>query len=56
MATLFLDLIPAAWSKRAYPSLLPLGAWYADLIVRLKELEAWAQDFNVRTKKGRFSY
>lgn len=47
MGTLFLDQIPAQWAKRAYPSLLPLGAWYADLIVRLKELETWAQDFSV---------
>lgn len=48
MGTLFMDQIPAAWAKRAYPSMLPLGGWYADLIIRLKELEAWAQDFNVR--------
>ncbi|KAK6632535.1 hypothetical protein RUM43_013303 [Polyplax serrata] len=47
MGTLFMDQIPAAWAKRAYPSMLPLGGWYADLIIRLKELEAWAQDFNL---------
>lgn len=47
MATLFMDQIPPLWAKRAYPSMLPLGPWYADLIIRLKELETWAQDFNV---------
>jgi ABC-type multidrug transport system permease subunit len=25
-----------------------LGPWFADLMLRLKELEAWTSDFNVR--------
>ncbi|CAB3368449.1 Hypothetical predicted protein [Cloeon dipterum] len=42
---LFLDQVPAVWTARAYPSLLPLGAWFADLLLRLRELDAWASDF-----------
>ncbi|XP_014248489.1 dynein beta chain, ciliary-like isoform X2 [Cimex lectularius] len=43
--SLFLDEVPENWSKRAYPSNLPLSAWYADLQQRLKELEGWVGDF-----------
>ncbi|KAK6645275.1 hypothetical protein RUM43_001551 [Polyplax serrata] len=42
---LFLDQVPAIWSKRAYPSLLGLTSWFADLLLRLRELETWATDF-----------
>ena len=42
---LFLDQVPESWSKRAYPSLLGLSAWFADLQLRIKELETWASDF-----------
>lgn len=56
MATLFLDQIPPLWAKRAYPSMLPLGAWYVDLISRLKELETWAQDFNVSISLSTFTH
>jgi hypothetical protein len=28
--------------------MLTLGPWFADLMLRLKELEAWSSDFNVR--------
>jgi hypothetical protein len=45
---LFLDQVPQNWTKRAYPSMLTLGPWFADLLLRLKELEAWTSDFNVR--------
>jgi dynein heavy chain len=44
---LFLDQVPPNWTKRAYPSMLTLGPWFADLMLRLKELEAWSTDFNV---------
>lgn len=44
---LFLDQVPAIWSKRAYPSLLGLTSWFADLLLRLRELETWATDFVV---------
>jgi hypothetical protein len=46
-ACLFLDQVPPNWTKRAYPSLMTLGPWFADLTLRLKELEAWSLDFNV---------
>lgn len=45
--SLFMDYVPDNWTKRAYPSLLPLGQWYADFSNRLKELENWASDFQV---------
>jgi dynein heavy chain len=44
---LFLDQVPPNWTKCAYPSMLTLGPWFADLMLRLKELEAWSTDFNV---------
>jgi dynein heavy chain len=46
---LFLDQVPTSWSKKAYPSLLSLGPWYADLLQRIRELESWSSDFIVRT-------
>lgn len=46
-AALFLDQVPASWARRAYPSLLGLGAWFADLLMRLRELENWTSDFVV---------
>ncbi|KAK7475395.1 hypothetical protein BaRGS_00033345, partial [Batillaria attramentaria] len=45
--SLFLDTVPASWSKRAYPSLHTLGIWYADLLQRVKELETWTSDFQL---------
>ncbi|KAI8492612.1 Dynein heavy chain 9, axonemal [Branchiostoma belcheri] len=44
---LFLDNVPDSWTKRAYPSLNGLAAWYADLLQRIKELEQWTSDFNL---------
>lgn len=44
---LFMDSVPENWTIRAYPSMLPLGQWFADFMVRLKELESWASDFQV---------
>ena len=59
---LFLDQVPPSWTKLAYASMnglrftttiyqvikfyLPYSAWYADLLLRIKELEAWTADFN----------
>lgn len=43
--SLFLDQVPATWSARAYPSLLGLSAWFQDLVMRLREFEAWSSDF-----------
>jgi dynein heavy chain len=44
---IFFDRIPESWAKKAYPSLLGLQSWFTDLMVRFKELEAWAQDFTL---------
>nr|CAH8868658.1 unnamed protein product [Trichobilharzia regenti] len=43
--SLIIDSVPAQWEKRAYPSMCPLGIWYADMLSRVKELEAWTNDF-----------
>ncbi|CUT99220.1 dynein beta chain ciliary [Echinococcus multilocularis] len=42
---LFFDTVPKTWTARAYPSLYPLGLWYADLIARARDLEIWVTDF-----------
>ncbi|KFQ06883.1 Dynein heavy chain 17, axonemal, partial [Leptosomus discolor] len=42
---LFYSQVPESWSRYAYPSLLGLGAWYADLLLRISELEVWTTDF-----------
>lgn len=44
---LFLDLVPATWASKAYPSLYTLGIWYADMLQRVKELESWTSDFQL---------
>ncbi|KAM4623876.1 dynein axonemal heavy chain 9 isoform 1-T1 [Polymixia lowei] len=43
--SIFLDLVPDSWTKRAYPSMSGLALWFTDLLTRIKELEAWATDF-----------
>lgn len=47
MGSIFFDKVPESWAKRAYPSLLGLQSWFADLMLRSKELENWAADFNL---------
>lgn len=47
MQALFYDFVPNSWTVLAYPSLLGLQGWFADLMMRLAELEAWAADFNL---------
>ncbi|NXL59531.1 DYH17 protein, partial [Chordeiles acutipennis] len=42
---LFYDSVPESWTHYAYPSLLSLGAWYADVLLRIRELEVWTTDF-----------
>uniref|UniRef100_A0A8D0CIJ5 Dynein axonemal heavy chain 17 n=1 Tax=Scleropages formosus TaxID=113540 RepID=A0A8D0CIJ5_SCLFO len=44
---LFLDQVPESWTKRAYPSISGLGAWFVDLLNRIKELETWTSDFTL---------
>ncbi|NXJ22597.1 DYH17 protein, partial [Dicrurus megarhynchus] len=42
---LFYDSVPESWTRYAYPSLLSLATWYADLLLRIRELEVWSTDF-----------
>ncbi|XP_049624579.1 dynein axonemal heavy chain 17 [Suncus etruscus] len=46
---LFYDTVPETWMARAYPSMMGLAAWYADLLLRVRELEAWTTDFVLPT-------
>lgn len=39
--SLFDNLVPALWSKKAYPSLKPLASWVVDFIARLKFMQEW---------------
>jgi len=45
--SLFMDVVPESWAKRAYPSLYGLSQWYADMLQRVKELESWTGDFQL---------
>ncbi|NXH81703.1 DYH9 protein, partial [Edolisoma coerulescens] len=45
--SLFLDTVPESWVKRSYPSTASLGSWFADLLARINELEAWTRDFSL---------
>ena len=44
---LFFDSIPESWAKRACPSLMGLTNWFADLQLRIKDLEGWSADFQL---------
>ncbi|XP_043280985.1 dynein beta chain, ciliary-like [Venturia canescens] len=44
---LFMDSVPPTWTKRAYPSILGLTSWFADMINRIGELSNWTTDFNL---------
>ncbi|XP_039082400.1 dynein heavy chain 17, axonemal [Hyaena hyaena] len=46
---LFYDTVPDTWVARAYPSMMSLAAWFADLLLRIRELEAWTTDFALPT-------
>ena len=39
--SLFDNLVPNLWSKKAYPSLKPLASWVLDFIQRLKFMQEW---------------
>ncbi|NXB12140.1 DYH9 protein, partial [Cnemophilus loriae] len=45
--SLFLDTVPESWVRRSYPSTASLGSWFADLLARINELEAWTRDFSL---------
>ena len=47
MTLTVLNQVPPTWTKLAYASLNGLSTWYADLLVRIKELEVWTSDFNL---------
>ncbi|KAJ3023806.1 hypothetical protein HKX48_000940 [Thoreauomyces humboldtii] len=47
MNSIFLNAVPVAWEKLAYPSLQGLALWYADLLQRIKELEGWVSEFQL---------
>ena len=47
MNAMFLNQVPAQWEKLAYPSLSGLASWYADLLLRIKELENWVAEFQL---------
>ena len=47
MNSFLLDDVPESWTKKAYPSMFGLGPWFADLLLRIKDLEAWTGDFNL---------
>ncbi len=39
----FNQVVPAAWTNAAYPSLKPLGPWFKDLLQRLNSVSAWIE-------------
>ncbi|XP_019507533.1 PREDICTED: dynein heavy chain 11, axonemal [Hipposideros armiger] len=38
------DMVPATWSKLAYPSTYGLAQWFNDLLLRCRELDTWTHD------------
>ena len=44
---LYFDEVPKSWSGKAYPSIYSLGAWFVDLLLRIKDLDVWSSDFNL---------
>uniref|UniRef100_A0A8U8C9W7 Dynein axonemal heavy chain 17 n=1 Tax=Geospiza parvula TaxID=87175 RepID=A0A8U8C9W7_GEOPR len=45
--SLFFGTVPESWVRRSYPSMASLGSWFADLLARSSELEAWTRDFSL---------
>ena len=42
--SLFDNLVPALWAKKAFPSLKPLASWVLDFIQRLKFMQDWVDN------------
>lgn len=40
-SSLYFDQVPLTWTNLAYTSLYGLTAWYADLLLRISELQGW---------------
>jgi dynein heavy chain len=40
---IFDQKVPALWEDKAYPSLMPLGAWFKDLLKRLDFMGGWIE-------------
>ena len=41
--SLFDNLVPNLWAKKAYPSLKPLASWVLDFLQRLKFMKEWIE-------------
>ncbi|KAH3738284.1 hypothetical protein DPMN_044916, partial [Dreissena polymorpha] len=39
--SLFNNMVPDMWAKKAYPSLKPLASWVLDLLERMKFIQTW---------------
>ncbi|XP_077976399.1 dynein beta chain, ciliary-like isoform X2 [Styela clava] len=44
---LYYDALPQSWTKVSYPSTYSLSQWFADLLLRCRELETWTQDLTL---------
>jgi len=38
------NIVPGVWAKRAYPSLKPLASWVLDCLERLKFMQKWIDE------------
>lgn len=47
MNAMYFNVVPASWERLAYPSMQGLATWYADLLLRIKELEGWVAEFQL---------
>ncbi|NWT53908.1 DYH9 protein, partial [Erythrocercus mccallii] len=46
-SSLLLGAVPESWLRRSYPSTASLASWFADLLARISQLEAWTRDFSL---------
>jgi len=43
-SSLFLNKVPALWTKYAYASLKDLVLWFDDLLLRIRQLELYSEE------------